>query len=262
MHINDIDFYYFSGTGNTLLVVKKMSETFEKNGINVNIHKIEESDPSIINLEHTIGIAFPVAVLSTYPFVWEFIKSLPKAEGTDIFMVDTLGGFSGGIIGPMREIVKKQGYNPIGAKEIQMPANIFFIRDRESNKKTVEKGLIAAEKYALDIIDGKTEWGRVPVLSDAMHFISIGALKLTGVDLHQKWFLFNPDREKCNKCGICFDICPVENIKEGEQGYPEHGLNCEYCLRCVSFCPRRAMPAKFNYKGKTYRGVKVKEFLK
>ena len=72
--MNNIDFYYFSGTGNTLLVVKKMAETFEKNGINVNLHKIEESNTEDVNLEHTIGIAFPVAVLSTYPFVWEFIK--------------------------------------------------------------------------------------------------------------------------------------------------------------------------------------------
>lgn len=28
-----IDFYYFSGTGNTLLVVKKMCDTFKKNGV-------------------------------------------------------------------------------------------------------------------------------------------------------------------------------------------------------------------------------------
>ncbi len=262
MNIDNIDFYYFSGTGNTLLVVKKMKDTFEEEGINVNLFKIEDSNPANINPEHTIGVAFPVAYLSTYPFVWKFIKSLPQVNGTDIFMVDTLGGFSGGIVGPMREIVKKKGYNPIGAKEIQMPINVFYIQDRRTNEKKIQKGLIEAEKYAVDIINGKVKWDRVPVLSDGIYLLSIGALKLIGVDLHQKFFLFNPDRKKCNKCGICLELCPLENIKEGENGYPEHGLHCEYCLRCVSFCPRRAIPAKFNYKGKTYRGVKAKEFLK
>ena len=29
MPINNIDFYYFSGTGNTLLIVKNMKEVFE-----------------------------------------------------------------------------------------------------------------------------------------------------------------------------------------------------------------------------------------
>ena len=257
-----VDFFYFSGTGNTLLVVKKMAETFEKNEITVNLHKIEESNHEDVNLEHTIGIAFPVAVLSTYPFVWNFIKSLPESKGTEIFMVDTLAGFSGGIVGPMREIVKKKGYNPIGACEIIMPPNVFYIQDKETCDKKVQKGLLLAEKYALDLINKKAEWGRVPVLSDVMYLISIGSLKITEIDLHQKWFIFNPNKENCNKCNICIDLCPVENIKTGSDGYPEHDLNCEYCLRCVSFCPRGAMPAKFNYKGKTYRGVKAKEFLK
>ena len=40
-----IDFYYFSGTGNTLLVVEKMRDVFKKNGINVNLNRIEESKP-------------------------------------------------------------------------------------------------------------------------------------------------------------------------------------------------------------------------
>lgn len=261
--MNDtVDFYFFSGTGNTLLVVKKMRDTFEKNGINVNLFKIELSNPDEINLEHTIGIAFPVAVFSTYPFVWNFINSLPEADNTEIFMVDTLGGTSGGIVGPLRETVKKQGYIPIGAKEIQMPSNIFFIQDDETNKAKIEKGLIKAETYALDIINGKAKWGRVPVLSDAMNLFSRGALKLTGVDLHQKFFLFDVDKGKCNKCGICVGLCPTKNIRIIRGEYPAHGLNCQYCLRCTSFCPKQAIPCKFNYKGKTYRAVKAKEFLK
>lgn len=262
MDLKTIDFYYFSGTGNTLLVVNKMRDTFEENGVKVNLHKIEESNPEEVNLEHTIGIGFPVAVFSTYPFVWEFIKSLPHANGTEIFMVDTLGGFSGGIVGPLRKIVKKKGYTPIGAMEIQMPSNIFFIQDEETCKIKVEKGIIMAKLYAWDLIEGKAEWDRTPVLSDAMHLFSIGTLKLMVSNLHQKLLNFDIKKEKCNKCGICVDLCPLGNIKMENGEYPVHGLNCEYCLRCVSFCPRQAMPAKFNYKGKTYRAVKAKEFLK
>jgi NAD-dependent dihydropyrimidine dehydrogenase PreA subunit len=257
-----IDFYYFSGTGNTLLVVKKMRDTFEENGITVNLHKIEESNPNEVNLENIIGIAFPVAVFSTYSFVWDFIKSLPNTNVTEIFMVDTLGGFSGGIIGPLREIVKKKGYTPVGAMEIQMPANIFYIQDEDTNQKKIEKGLIKAKMYAMDLMDGKTKWDRFPVLSDAMHLISMGALKLTEIDLHQRYFLFDVDEEKCNKCRICVDMCPTQNIKMEQGGYPAHDLNCQYCLRCVALCPKRAIPCKFNYKGKIYQAVDVLDFYK
>lgn len=261
MKIKTVDFYYFSGTGNTLLVVKKMGEIFQKNGIEVNLKKIEKSNPDKINLYHTLGIAFPVAVLSTYLFVWDFIKSLPDAKGTEIFMVDTLMGFSGGIVGPIREIVKKKGYAPIGAMEIQMPPNIFYIQDEDTCKIKIEKGLKKAEEYALNLINGKSKWGRIPALSDATYLLSIGALKLTGIDLHQKYFLFKVDKEKCTRCGICVQLCPLGNIRMEEEKYPEHDLNCEYCLRCISFCPKHAMPCKFNYNGKTYHAVKAREFL-
>ena len=125
-----IDFYYFSGTGNTLLVVKKMKDIFTENGVPVNLHKIEKSKPEDVNLNHTLGLGFPIAELSTYNFVWKFIRALPETDqDTEIFMVDTLAGFSGGIVGPVHEIVRKKGYNPIGVEEIVMPPNIFYIQD-------------------------------------------------------------------------------------------------------------------------------------
>lgn len=257
-----IDFYYFSGTGNTLLVVKKMRDTFEEKGIDVNLHKIEESNPDEINLEHIIGLAFPVAVFSTYPFVWDFIKSLPHANGTRIFMVDTLGGFSGGMVGPLRRIVEKKGYFPIGALEIQMPPNIFYIQDEDTNKNKIQKGLLKAKMYAWDLIDGKAKWDRNPVLSDAMYLFSIGALKLTEIDLHQKYFLFKVDEKKCDKCRICVGLCPVGNIKMEPEEFPVHGLNCQYCMRCTSFCPKQAIPSKFNYKGNAYRAIDILDFYK
>jgi len=87
-------------------------------------------------------------------------------------------------------------------------------------------------------------------------------LKLTGIDLHQKLLLFKVNKEKCNKCGICVGLCPTKNIKIDSGNYPDHGLNCQYCLRCTSLCPKHAIPCSFNYKGKTYSAVKAKEFLK
>jgi len=204
-----IDLYYFSGTGNTLLVAKKMVETFKDKGIEAKLLKIEDSNPEEVNLEHTIGLGFPVAELSTYDFVWKFIKALPEANGTNIFMVDTLGAFSGGIVGPVREIVKKKGYNPIGAKEIIMPPNIFYIQEEDINKKKVEEGLIESEKYALSIINGESKWGRVPILSDIVYYTSIVGLKITHSNLNQKYFHLAPDPEKCNKCGQCVKLCPT-----------------------------------------------------
>jgi flavodoxin len=185
MTLDPIDIYFFSGTGNTLLVVRKMQEVFMENGIDTHLYPIEDSKLQDVDLDHTLGVAFPVAILSTYNFVWDFVRSLPEARGTKIFMVDTLGGFSGGVVGSMREKVKKKGYNPIGAKEIIMPLNVFYIQDEDTCQGKVAKGLVEARKYALNLIDGEAAWSRIPVLSDAMYYTSLCGLRLVETELNQ-----------------------------------------------------------------------------
>ncbi|MGB9980056.1 EFR1 family ferrodoxin [Methanobacterium sp.] len=259
--MKDVDFYYFSGTGNTYLVVKKMCETFQKCGIEANMFKIEDSNPEDIDLEHTIGLGFPIAELSTYEFVWDFIKALPEADQTKIFMVDTLAGISGGIVGPVRKIIKEKGYEPIGACEIVMPPNVFFIQDKEDNEKKIKKGLKKAKKYAKALINGKAKWKKDPGLYKAIYYTSMIGLKITETHLSQKMVHLTPDKEKCNKCRTCIELCPINNIEMKEGEYPENLMHCQYCLRCVSFCPKKAIPAKFNYKNKTYHAVKAKELL-
>jgi ferredoxin len=258
--MNNIDFYYFSGTGNTMLVTMKMAEVFEENGVNVNLKRIECLEDNKINVEHTIGLGFPVAIFSTYNLVWDFIKSLPDVQGTEIFMVDTMGGYSGGLVGPLRRILKDKGYKTIGACEIVMPINIFYIQEEEINRKKIKKGLETAEKYAIALLDGRSKWGRVPFFSDVMNIISMVGLKLTALDIHQKYFKFSASKSQCNSCGICIDICPVNNIKM--EDYPLTGNRCEYCMRCVSMCPNGAIKSVFTFKGKTYRAVNAKYFLK
>ncbi|HII84236.1 MAG TPA: 4Fe-4S binding protein [Methanobacterium subterraneum] len=257
-----IDFYYFSGTGNTLLVVKKMKDIFTENGVQVNLHKIENSKPEDVNLNHTLGLGFPIAELSTYNFIWKFIRALPETDqNTEIFMVDTLAGFSGGIVGPVHEIVRKKGYNPIGAEEIVMPPNIFYIQDGKTCQEKVQRGLMKAKRYALDIVSGRSKWGRVPLISDAVYYTSLAGLKVTKSNLNQKFLHLEANHEECRRCGICVKICPVNNITLSEDKYPVHGFNCEYCLRCTSLCPRGAVSSPLNYKGKTYQAVKAREFL-
>ncbi|MDD3754605.1 MAG: EFR1 family ferrodoxin [Methanobacterium sp.] len=257
MKIENVDFYYFSGTGNTLLVVEKMEEIFLKNGVDVKLHPIEKSNPEDVNLQHTLGLAFPVVGLSTYPFVWEFIESLPLADGTPIFMADTLTGYSGGIVGPLHNKLKKKGYEPIGACEIIMPLNIFYIQSKESRSKLIEKGIKKAEEYAQALFNGQTNWGSFPVLPSVLCTLSRSFTSSWEWKSQQKWFGFRAKKSECNQCGICVQICPLNNIEMRE--YPVYKCKCQFCMRCVSFCPQNAIPCKVNYKGKTHQAVKVKK---
>ncbi len=66
-----------------------------------------------------------------------------------------------------------------------------------------------------------------------------GAMGETG-----KWRIFRPvvDREKCNKCQICWMYCPDAVITLDEEGIPKMDLvYCKGCLICEQVCPAKAI---------------------
>ncbi len=256
MKTETIDLYYFSGTGNTLFVVKVMRNFFVKQGLNVNLFHLEKSDPLKINPAHTIGLAFPVAVQSTYPLVWQFIRQLPQAKGTTVFMVDTLAGFSGGMVGPLKRILKKKGYHPLAAKEIIMPNN--FLRkkiDSVKIEKKISRAMEKAEKFAQALFEGKGRWWRVPLFSDLLYLFSISRWPWNYM---RKSLPLKSDQTKCTKCGLCVRLCPIENISLPE--YPRFADSCQLCMRCFSFCPTGAITiGKEKYQ--RYQAAKVSELL-
>lgn len=235
--MNSLDLYYFSGTGNTLLVVEKLIEIFLKNNIKVNALKIENSKPEKIDTKKTTGLAFPVAMQSTYPFIWDFIKKLPKVNGTEIFMIDTLHAFSGAIVGPLKKILIKKGYKPIGAKEVIMPNNFRSKIDSEEDRKKTIQGLKSAEEYAYSLINKNAKWNNIPIFPHIFYFFV--SRKLLWNFIRKFGSNFRVNHERCTKCKICVEICPVKNIVM--EGFPAHKNKCQLCMRCIMFCPTEAI---------------------
>jgi ferredoxin/flavodoxin len=252
-----IDFYYFTGTGNTYLVVNEMKNYFVSNGYEVNLYQMEKVEPQKIknSTDRIIGLAFPVAFQSTFNFIWEFLKNLPETEcRTKIFMVDTLSEYSGGIVGPLKNILKKKGYNPIGAKEIKMPSNLTSKPDKDTYEAKRQKGLKAAKMYAHDLIYETSRWHQVH-LPNILQNISQSNRILR---FFRKKYPMVLDEEKCTKCELCVKLCPVDNIKMEE--YPVWSNNCQFCLRCFSFCPTNAISIK-NSNFKPYKSIKADDIL-
>ena len=239
------------------MIVKEMAKTFSEKGVEVSLQKMGKSDPSQIDLRTILGLAFPVALQSTYPFIWDFLEKLPEGKGAEIFMVDTLAAFSGGIVGPLRNLLRKKGYKTIGAREIMMPINFYPRKiDSEKNARKRERGLKKAREYAVTLLEGKTRWGRIPIFSDLMNLISRGRHPWRYMSKVGRKFIVN--REKCTRCRTCVELCPVGNIKMDD--YPVFTGRCQQCLRCISFCPEAAIsiPGK---RYRSYQAVSLAEML-
>ena len=168
--------FYFSGTGNTEALVKHFSGKLLEQGIDSHVRKIEENNLPETESDWALGLMFPVAIQSTYPLVWDFIMNLPEGKGRDVFMFDTMEYFSGGIVGPLKKVLKGKGYNCIGAREFKMSSSMNTSQDKE--KKGYIKNSEAlkhVEIFAYELVNGKTKWKRIPVLSDWMRSISASA---------------------------------------------------------------------------------------
>ena len=110
-------------------------------------------------------------------------------------------------------------------------------------EKRIEQ-LKAAEptivKFAEEIAQGKAD---VAAVKEAMLW------KLFGTSASW-WYLKNRlnfekktvDATKCVGCGICADICQMENITLVD-GKPSFGNSCANCLGCVHWCPQSAISA-------------------
>jgi len=251
-----IDFYWFSGTGNTLLVCRAMAEAFRKAGHDVRLLRMEDWAPESVAVdERAIGLGFAVACQSTYPLVWDFCRGLPRADGTPVFMVDTLMMYSGAVVGPLRACMEARGYRPMGACEITMPNNLYPRRvDRNKADAIIMRGVSRAREYAEDLMAGRARWGHIPVLPDLFRAIVMGRwMWRLAAAIGRRLVI---DEGRCTRCGLCARLCPVDNIALAP--YPRYGSGCQQCMRCISFCPTQAICLPW-FRHASYRGVSAKD---
>lgn len=62
----------------------------------------------------------------------------------------------------------------------------------------------------------------------------------------QSYSWIEVDQEKCNRCGTCIDMCPMDVLYFSPTGFPymKYRNDCWYCDVCVFVCPRKAIEMK------------------
>jgi len=264
--MKQIDICHFSGTGNTLRILMVLVRAFEDRGINVRLHPMEHTDPKTLDVPDTLGLVFPVAFQSTYPFVWKFIRSLPKNPGKDGFMVDTLAGYSGGIVGVLRDTMRRKGYRTVGAVEIIMPDNLFQRKDHpQENRACIESGEQKARAFASALIQKEARWEKKGMWSYGMFTLYLMVIFF----LLPPWqWLLRPlflhvRNDRCIRCGLCVQLCPIQNIlPSGHVKLPQFRYHCQGCMRCIAYCPKNAIYAGLRRKAAWhYRGLEAKEMI-
>jgi len=55
------------------------------------------------------------------------------------------------------------------------------------------------------------------------------------------------DKTKCNKCGVCIAICPLDVLHSSSEGFPEtrYPEECWHCNACKLDCSKQAIHLRF-----------------
>ncbi len=255
-----VEYYIFSGTGNTLMIAREVGTRLAEKGCEVNYHMISKFNSFRMSGDCVIGLAFPIAFFSSYPIVLEFIASLPEGKGRKIFMTATMGGMAMGAEGKFRQMVMAKGYVPVGAELFVMPGNYNNkVLPVEKNKKLVETALTEARSFADSLIEGTARWGKgVPLIPSIWQWLVTSGKTLR---FFYSMFPIGIDNNKCIKCMRCLENCPVGAIEKNSESIFICADRCQSCQRCVAFCPVNAIIVS-GKPAEQYRAMGFEEFIK
>lgn len=232
---------YFSGTGNTKHCSEYLMQLLDEKASSYSIENEKAIDT--IRSSDEIIFAYPVYYSYLPKIVHDFIVNNSAIwKGKEIFVVATMGLFSGDGAGCAARLFKKYGAKISGGLHIKMPDCIGDVellkKPLEENRKIIAKADEKIENASKQILRGKYP-------KNGLSFIS----RLIGLFGQRLYFRkktkryyggVKADPAKCIACGLCASICPMNNI-EVKDGAVNFSGKCTMCYRCFSSCPKQAI---------------------
>ena len=230
--------YYFSGTGNSLKIAMDLAERLQDTQL-IPMAKLWQQDCIVADTER-VGFVFPIYYFGLPDIVLEFVKKVELEKASYVFAVTTRGGtFVGSAVYRLQSLLNNKARTLNAAFKINMPDNYIPLngsRSEEKQKEIFERAEKKTDEIA-EIIkeNGNTVENDIFPFKQIFLFVNNWCLKRAhGWD--EKFYA----DDKCNFCGICEKICPVDNIILVD-GKPQWQHECQQCMACIQFCPEEAI---------------------
>ena len=255
--LRKIEFYAFSGTGNTYAIADAIADHARRAGVEASVAPLDytvHAESYVPSADVLLGIFSSTLGFIQAPAFFSFIVKLPKSSGTPV-VLGAVGSYTK--IGPLivngyvgcglyiaALILALKGYRVVGVDGFGMPQNwssvvpAYSVRTSEKIVGQVDAmtsafaaALLAEKPRFKKLFDAITGVLLLPVSAVFVFFAHVLFVKA----------MFPSDR--CTGCGMCAKSCPVQAIamKGKKHPRPYWTRSCEQCMRCVGYCPQRAV---------------------
>jgi len=233
---------YFSGTGNTKHCVSTFVKLINNDSVLIPLES-KDSQTYIRNEKDTIVFGYPIQYSNAPIFVRDYItKNKEIFKGKNIFIIATMGLFSGDGTGCSARLFKKFGANVIGGFHVRMPDNVC---DVATLKKTIEENRNIIHEADIKIKKSTDAYMNGHPTQDGLSLFS----HIAGLFGQRLWFYSKTknysdklkiDTNKCINCGKCVYICPINNLIMDNKKVSSKN-KCTMCYKCISECPQKAI---------------------
>lgn len=243
-----VGLFYFSGTGNTKIVVEQLAEELRKKEMQVTIKDIvhmKETEILFPKGEYDlIGIGAPVYGFGTPRLVMDFLNKWKEGKGQSVFLLRTAADFvsvNHNCSGKMISLLEKKNYQVCYDRIVVMGSNWAYEYPKELVKQFLEVSKKKTKHMAMELAENINRRHHpsliVKLLTFPSHFFE--------EKLGEKFFSKSlRTTENCVSCGLCEKNCPTKNIKVQGQTVEFFG-DCMMCMKCIYSCPTKAIYSKY-----------------
>ncbi|PAB59294.1 EFR1 family ferrodoxin [Anaeromicrobium sediminis] len=213
---------YFSGTGNSFSIAKRLGEKINEQVIPLK-RAFNNGDENII-------FVFPLYCEDIPPHVRKFLGTFKINNNQNVMAICTSGGGIGNAEYTFNRIMEKKGLIVKKFLSAPMIDNSFpVLFGGEVNRVFVDEDAIV-NRFMNMTYNNSSSFNPMHKVTELLVYNS----------LTKRLFRKKVDKEKCIGCGKCEQICPNNNIQILNNTAVVKD-DCTECFGCIHICPQQAI---------------------
>ena len=229
---------YFSGTGNSKYVAKRIADALGDEIVNLN-DRIKSGDTSPVETDERVIVVTPTYAWRIPRIMRDWLLKTELRGAKRAWFVMTCGGEVGNADQYNRELCAEKAISCMGTAQIVMPENyiaMFGAPQTDEARKIVATAEPDIDR-AIAAIQANQPFA--PTRNNFYDRFMRGPVNPIFYKFFVKADAFTVS-DACIGCGQCAKRCPMNNVTL-KDGKPVWGKACTHCMACICYCPVSAI---------------------